>query len=190
MDNESMSPGPRGYKCTPGQVERMRLARILPVRPRLYKHSIPEPNSGCWLWTGTTIKDGYGQISIHGRGQMAHRVSYETFVGPIPEGMTIDHLCRITCCINPDHLQPVTNTQNILRGVAPSARNAVKTHCLHGHPLSGANLYITRDGLHRRCRTCTNRRTRDFERKRRAEGRHRPTLAQLMELALATVHRN
>ena len=93
---------------------------------------------GCWLWTGPRNNHGYGQISIKINGKrvvkLAHRVSYEMFIGLIQDGLTIDHLCRNPPCINPDHLEVVSMRINTLRGVAPSAQNARKTHCPNGHP--------------------------------------------------------
>ena len=73
-----------------------------------------EPNSGCWLWAGADNGEGYGKF----RGKYAHRLSYERHKGPIPDGLHLDHLCRMPCCINPDHLEPVTNAENARRGMA------------------------------------------------------------------------
>src|SRR6185312_10945036 len=98
---------------------------------------IPEPNTGCWLWTGTLHRGGYGKM---GRGRAtdgvdyAHRISWELFRGPIPIGLTIDHLCRVRCCVNPDHLEPVTLDINSRRGTGLMATNLAKTHCPRGHP--------------------------------------------------------
>jgi hypothetical protein len=88
----------------------------------------------CWEWTGTKERMGYGQMRYQRRMAMAHRVAYMLFVGPIPEGMELDHLCRNRGCVNPDHLEPVDHRTNILRGVSPSAADARKTHCINGHP--------------------------------------------------------
>lgn len=74
----------------------------------------PEPNSGCWLWTGACRSMEYGSFN----GTLAHRYSYQTFVGPIPNGLQIDHLCRVHCCVNPAHLEAVTASENSLRGIA------------------------------------------------------------------------
>jgi hypothetical protein len=84
---------------------------------------------------------------------VAHRLVYEELVGPIPEGMELDHLCRNTSCVNPAHLEPVPHRVNVLRGVGPTAENAVKTECVNGHPLTGRNLCIRKEGG-RKCRTC------------------------------------
>jgi hypothetical protein len=103
----------------------------------------------CEPWTGSVDSEGYGRT----RGRRAHRVVYEREVGQIPEGFTIDHLCRNRRCVNPAHMEPVPNGVNVLRGYGPPAQNARKTHCAHGHPLTGANLYIHPRGA-RVCRTC------------------------------------
>ena len=110
----------------------------------------------CWEWIGTTHKEGYGAIRVGGHGSKwvgAHRVMYELFRGKIPDGLTIDHLCRNTRCVNPDHLEAVTMRVNVLRGFSPWAKNARKTHCLRGHELLGENLYLNPAGS-RVCRTC------------------------------------
>ena len=104
--------------------------------------------SGCWVWTGGTKGPGYG---CYKRGY-AHRVSYQVFVGEIPEGKVMDHLCRNRICVNPDHLEPVTMGENTKRGTSPPAVNATKTHCLRGHELSGENLFMAQGRRH--CRQC------------------------------------
>lgn len=120
---------------------------------------------GCWLWIGRVDRNGYGDVTQPvGDGVMkrtgAHRWSYEHHVGPIPPGFVIDHLCRNPRCVNPAHLEAVTNRTNILRGVGLSAANAAKTHCKHGHEFSPANTgtYATRYGYKRVCLTCARRR--------------------------------
>lgn len=115
---------------------------------------------GCWLWTGTLNHLGYGTTSDASTGRkhvLAHRLVYETMVGPIPEGLTLDHLCRVRRCVNPSHLEPCTLTENLRRGESPSARNARKTHCIRGHEFTIENTYMGRGhrGEPRRyCRTC------------------------------------
>jgi len=105
--------------------------------------------SDCWLYLGPFNPQGYGIYCM----KMAHRLAYESFVGPIPDGLTIDHLCRTRHCINPRHLEPVTNKENVLRGESLSAINAKKTHCPKGHPYFGKNLLIRPAGS-RSCRAC------------------------------------
>lgn len=113
---------------------------------------------GCWMWIGARNSRGYGCVG-NGKGgsELTHRGAYELLVGPIPEGLQIDHLCRVIECCNPEHLEPVTQLVNIQRG-----SRAMKTHCKRGHPLSGDNLRIAkaRGGQTRRnCRTCQRERT-------------------------------
>src|ERR1019366_4519713 len=83
---------------------------------RFLKFVLPEPNTGCWLWTGGLNRGGYGQFMTP-PCTVAHRVAYELFVGPIPEGLQLDHLCRVRSCVNPQHLEPVSQQENIRRGL-------------------------------------------------------------------------
>lgn len=117
-------------------------------------------NGDCWEWTGGKTANGYGHISI-GQGvcRVAHRVSYELHVGPIPDGFQIDHLCRNRGCVNPNHLEAVTPQENVLRSESPSALNATKKLCVRGHLLDGENLRM--DGAKRVCKEC--RRIRQLE---------------------------
>ena len=113
--------------------------------------------SGCWLWDGLLNIGGYGRYWPK-RGdrhyKMAHRVAYEAAKGPIPRGLQLDHLCRVRRCVNPAHLEVVTNRQNVLRGVGTTAQNARKKSCNRGHPLNGKNLYTHPRNGFRRCVTC------------------------------------
>src|SRR4030095_828263 len=95
---------------------------------------IVDPETSCWIWTRSKVKGGYGKVSFEGKRHLTHRLTYEHFKGPIPQGLEPDHLCRNRACGNPDHLEPVTHRVNSLRGVGPSAKCAVQTHCKHGHP--------------------------------------------------------
>lgn len=107
----------------------------------------------CWEWTGWIDADGYGGT---GKGR-AHRAAWEMLVGPIPDGMVLDHLCRNSPCVNPDHLEVVTVRENTMRGRAPSAQNARKAYCKRGHELSGRNLSLRESPngrMYRRCLAC------------------------------------
>ena len=116
--------------------------------------------SGCWLWLGHPQPNGYGNISIYDQVYKAHRVSYRLYKGPIPDGLTIDHLCRVTLCVNPDHLEAVTMRENVLRGRSFIVDQVRQTHCIHGHLLDGR-----RANNSRYCLTCN--RARNNERKRK-----------------------
>jgi hypothetical protein len=131
-----------------------------------------EKTETCWLWRGTTTRpvNGYGQIRLDRRMVTSHRVAYELLVGPIPEGLELDHLCRVRHCVNPVHLEPVTPHENLLRGEGPAARHARKTHCHRGHPLSGANLRMCNGGRSRRCRECKRENDLRSQEKRRQHG--------------------
>lgn len=124
----------------------------------------------CWIWTAA-LSYGYGQFWLDGRTQLAHRVAYEWLVGPIPDGLEPDHLCRVRRCVNSGHLEPVTRRENILRGVGPAttiARHRARTHCPQGHPYSGANLYVHPKNGNRDCRACRRAASRRYRTKRRA----------------------
>lgn len=90
-------------------------------------------DSGCWQWTACVKEHGYGWVTVAGKAGYAHRVSYKLFNGPIPRGLVLDHLCRNRACINPDHLEPVTNTVNVQRGVAPRVVLSREKRCMKGH---------------------------------------------------------
>lgn len=107
----------------------------------------PSDPAECWLWEGYINPDGYGRLGQVG----AHRISYELHVGPIPDGLVIDHLCRVRHCVSPDHMEPVTNRENILRGRI--GEQCLRTHCPHGHEYDEANTIVQGDGK-RRCRAC------------------------------------
>jgi hypothetical protein len=126
-----------------------------PLDERIWK--FVDKTATCWLWIGTK-SHGYGTIRDRGMTIKAHRAMYELLVGPIPIGLTIDHLCRVTNCVNPDHLEPVTQRINNLRGTGVSARNAAKTHCPQGHRYDEINTRIYR-GM-RYCRACSSMRRR------------------------------
>lgn len=105
----------------------------------------------CWPWMAAIV-DGYGVFKLAGRQRKAHRITFESMVGPVPDGMQLDHLCRNRACCNPAHLEPVTCRDNLLRGDTHAARNASKTHCHRGHPFDDDNTYHR--GGRRICRAC------------------------------------
>lgn len=122
-----------------------------------------EKTGSCWPWTGFCDRKGYGQFSPKsGVTKKAHRYAYELLVGPIPEGLQLDHLCRVRNCVNPDHLEPVTNRENTLR--SPRVH---KERCANGHEMTQENTYL--HGEHRYCRICR----RDADRRRNPRGPRR-----------------
>lgn len=98
--------------------------------------------SGCWEWRGYRTKLGYGQFTVAGRSCRAHRVMWELVGREVDYKLQLDHLCRNTCCVNPDHLEQVTGRVNTMRGDTVTSKNAKKQVCRRGHPLSGSNLSI------------------------------------------------
>lgn len=113
----------------------------------------------CWIWTAQVGKGGYGYFRINGRSGGAHRAAYLIFVGAIPEGYEVDHLCRVPLCVNPEHLEAVPPRINNLRSMSPAALNARKTHCPRGHDYTPVT---DRQGKTKRlCRTCINKAQRD-----------------------------
>lgn len=121
----------------------------------------------CWVWTDALDRDGYGNFGVDGAHLRPHRFAYELLVGPIPDGLVLDHLCRVRRCVNPTHLEPVTPAQNTFRGRALPVINARKTHCVNGHPFDDENTIITASGK-RRCRACTRKSNRERMRRLRA----------------------
>jgi hypothetical protein len=127
---------------------------VTPTLPERFWRSVHKTET-CWVWSGANNGRGYGKFWISkGRSAYAHRVAYEHLVGPIPDGLTIDHLCFNTRCIRPDHLEPVTLAENVRRA------QARVTECPQGHPYSPANTYVCPRGK-RRCRQCARDRDRE-----------------------------
>lgn len=130
------------------------------ILARFWEKVSIEPD-GCWLWTGNTDRKGYGSMRVKstgGPGSFArpHRLAYEHYVGPLPDGLVADHLCRTRACVNPAHIEFVTNRENILRGEAPSAIHARKTRCSRGHEFTPENTYTSRgrNRTGRQCKAC------------------------------------
>lgn len=124
---------------------------------RFHEKFTVNDSSGCWEWTATRSTKGYGMI---GQGAprstliSAHRVAFELYVGPVPDGLQLDHLCRVRHCVNPAHLEPVSPRENTRRGLGVGGINAAKTHCSRGHEYSEANTYLWPSGNRRGCRIC------------------------------------
>lgn len=130
-------------------------------QPAIYRFvsKIRLAESGCWEWMGRlkghNIKNArgrYSQFAADGY-KSGHRWSYFYFKGPIPDGLTIDHLCRNTICVNPEHLEAVSMKENVLRGIGPSAINHKKTHCINGHKFTPDNIRVRKDGR-KNCLIC------------------------------------
>jgi hypothetical protein len=155
------------------------------MKPRPFKRPIENfmkhiqvSETGCWLWTAKIAPNGYGHFQ-HRLGYKesktvnSHRFSYEYFREKIPDGLVIDHLCRVSHCVNPYHLEAVTQQTNVFRGNGLARKNHEKTHCIRGHELSGENLYICPLGK-RNCKKCRNETARRWHLKKVAK-HHFPT---------------
>lgn len=145
--------GPSGQIKSQGEALEVRFWRSVTGR---------EDPSGCWLWTGTRQMTGYGRFPI-GRGSVpAHRFAYEQLACPVPDGLELDHLCRVRNCVNPAHLEPVTRAENNRR------RWATYTHCKNGHDLTDpANLYFVKG--RRVCKACQRARSAAYYQRRKAK---------------------
>lgn len=120
-------------------------------RVMISEHSFNE--TPCWIWTGKTSREGYGVISINNKRRRAHRYAWEYFNGVLKKELVIDHLCKNRNCVNILHLEPVPNTENVLRGNSPPAQNLRKTHCNNGHIFDEKNTWLDKHG-YRHCRRC------------------------------------
>lgn len=132
---------------------------------------------GCWVWKKLCSSNGYGNFSINKKTFYAHRISYELYNDPIPEGLVIDHLCRNRRCVNPEHLEVVTQRENISRGVGYGRGCASKTHCFNGHPYIESNIYFRKSktgAISRCCKICHK------------EGRRKSNLKKKLVLATST----
>jgi hypothetical protein len=152
-------------------------ARLDPMRYFWTQVSVPETPDGCWIWTGPTTALGYGRAQFcrnltPAKSEMAHRVAYEIYNGPLPltddpRNLPLDHLCRNHPCVNPEHLEPVTVGENTRRGL----HGVMRTHCKNGHELTDANTYLRAVDNSRCCRRCRADET--AEKRRRGESAER-----------------
>lgn len=124
---------------------------------------------GCWEWSAGR-QQGYGRLRLRGQTRRAHVIVYEWLMGPVPGGMVLDHLCRNRACVRPDHLEPVTDRTNILRGFGTGAQFARRTHCVNGHEFTPENTYYCETWGHRArgCRACRAARSRNLRLRRNA----------------------
>lgn len=146
-------------------LEELKVATI----QRFNEQIMPVTESGCILWIGNCLPKGYGHFSMNYKKIYPHRFAYELERGPIPKGMTIDHLCRVRCCVNVNHMEVVTRGENTLRGESVSGINSRKTHCIRGHEFIGDNIITYKTG--KACRTCVNagRRRRAADRRQKQD---------------------
>jgi HNH endonuclease len=145
-----------------GDPEKRQRLRGLPPKDRFWARV--DASGPCWTWTGGRTANGYGRFGITASNQeLAHRFAWIILVGPIPEGLQLDHLCRVRLCVNPDHLEPVTPQENWLRSHTPVGRVSPLGECRRGHPFDEENTYLYK-GV-RSCKTC--RKVRESARRER-----------------------
>ena len=129
--------------------------------------------AGCWIWTGKVDNTGYGSFGMRDNGKSrtrsAHKIVYEVFVGKVPDGMQLDHLCRTPLCVNPEHLEVVTPRENTMRSNGLAAVNARKTHCKWGHEFTADNTYVPAKRPNRRyCKICRSEAVKKYKNKSQA----------------------
>lgn len=137
------------------------------VLDKFWARVSPEPNTGCWLWMGQSNGRGYGRLHLHDHQLvLAHRFSWEIHKGLVPDGLELDHLCKVKICVNPDHLEPVTHEENIARGNGGWMQRA-QTECVNGHEFTAENTYnyLSKRGISKRqCKECNRIRSRLWQR--------------------------
>jgi hypothetical protein len=158
---------PPKYCSTPCRDASIQQRRVSPVRRfwRSVDTNGPTPTcrpdlGPCWQWKLKPTIWGYGRIVVCAtprKAMQAHRFSFEMLIGPVPDGLELDHLCRNRMCVKPTHLEPVPPQVNKLRGESPTARNARKTHCKYGHDFSDPTVLILAANGKRKCRVCRDR---------------------------------
>lgn len=132
--------------------------------PDRFWSKVEQRGDECWVWHGSFTDEGYGQVTVNYKRTLVHRHAYEQLVGPIPEGLHLDHLCRNRGCCNPAHLEPVTCKENLYRSPLTLASiNAAKTHCKRGHEFDAENTIRSKSGA-RQCRECSNQLRRERRR--------------------------
>ena len=139
----------------------------IPIEERMVAYT--DRSADCWIWNGARSDTGYGHVLVDGRMRGAHRVAYELANGPVPHGLVIDHLCRNRACVRPEHLEAVTQRENVMRGISPAARAAASETCARGHQYTEENTRMKPGRKHRpvrECRTCR----REYRAERRAKG--------------------
>lgn len=155
----------------------------------LLARSQRDDQTNCLRWMGAHTQKGYGHVVQNGQTRPVHRVAYEVWLGPIPEGLEVDHVKARGClhrdCIEPTHLEAVTHAENVLRGDAPSALNARKTQCPQGHPYDAANTWVAGDGS-RKCRACKSARNQEYRARRRARTTGAATVLALVAVLTLT----
>jgi hypothetical protein len=161
----------RWRKANPDKVRRRPVD--LTVDDRFWRQVEGGDFETCWLWTGRPANAGYGKFVVRQKWYQAHRFAYERLIGPIPDGLDLDHLCRNRACVNPWHMDPVTRYVNSRRAqlgwrVSRDRTHPVETHCAQGHARTEANTYFPPNGRSPRCRTCNREEARRSKARRRA----------------------